>query len=264
MTADDFPGGGMDLFSQTIFQGWGQYALVGLIVFLGQFIYTAIGFGSGMVTISLLTLLFGNINVFVPFFLLLCLPTELTISFKDREHVDFRRTGKFLLFIFPGLIAGAYLLKSAPDRGLVIWLGVIVSLLAVYYLFFEEKTTFTLKNPAWIPVFGSISGLLGGVYGISGPPLIVYFKALKMDKTRFRVALLSIFLAMSVFRTGVYAAIHLYTLPILTSTVLALPFALLGVLGGMKAHHRIPEQLFRQVTSVVLLVSGILLFWKNF
>lgn len=253
----------MDLLSQTIFQGWGQYVLVGVIVFLGQFIYTAIGFGSGMVTISLLALFFGNINVFVPFFLLLCLPTELTVSFKDREHIDFHRTGKFLLFIFPGLIAGAYLLKSAPDRGLVIWLGVIVSLLAVYYLFFEEKTTFTLKNRAWIPFFGGISGLLGGVYGISGPPLIVYFKALKMDKTSFRVALLSIFLAMSIFRTGIYAAIHLYTLPILTSTILALPFALLGVLTGMHAHHRIPEQLFRRITSVVLLASGILLLFKN-
>ncbi len=80
----------MDLLSQTIFQGWGQYVLVGAIVFLGQFIYTAIGFGSGMVTISLLALLFGNINVFVPFFLLLCLPTELTVSFKDRDPVEIR------------------------------------------------------------------------------------------------------------------------------------------------------------------------------
>ncbi|NOY24138.1 MAG: sulfite exporter TauE/SafE family protein [Acidobacteria bacterium] len=253
----------MDILSQTIFQGWGQYLIVGVIVFLGQFIYTAIGFGSGMVTISLLALFFGNIDVFVPFFLLLCLPTELTISFKDREYIDFHRTGKFLLFIFPGLVVGAFLLKSVPDRSLVVWLGAIVAILAVYYLFFEEKTTFTLKNPAWIPFFGGISGVLGGVYGISGPPLIVYFKALKMDKTSFRVALLSIFLAMSIFRTGVYAAIHLYTLPILIGTAQALPFALLGVLAGMKAHYRIPEQLFKQIASAVLLVSGVLLIWKN-
>ncbi len=253
----------MNLLSQTIFQGWGQYFLVGAIVFLGQFIYAAIGFGSGMVTISLLALFFGNINVFVPFFLLLCLPTELTISFKDREHIDFRRARKFLVFIFPGLIAGAFLLKSAPNRSLVAWLGAIVAILAVHYLFFEEKSTFTLKNSLWIPFFGSINGLLGGVYGISGPPLIVYFKALKIDKTGFRVALLSIFLAMSIFRTGVYAAIHLYTLPILTATILALPFALLGVLAGMQAHHRIPEHLFKQLTSILLLISGILLLWKN-
>ncbi|NOZ13413.1 MAG: sulfite exporter TauE/SafE family protein [Acidobacteria bacterium] len=253
----------MGILSQTIFQSWGQYLAVGGIIFLGQFIYAAIGFGSGMVTISLLALLFGNINIFVPFFLLLCLPTELTVSMKDRKHINFRRTGKFLLFIFPGLIAGAFLLKSAPNRGLVAWLGAIVVILAVYYLFFEEKTSFTLKNPAWIPFFGSISGILGGIYGISGPPLIVYFKAMKMDKTGFRVALLSIFLAMSIFRTGVYAAIHLYTLPILTAAILTLPFALLGVLAGIRAHHRIPEHHFRQFTSALLLISGILLLWRN-
>ncbi len=253
----------MDVFSQTIFQGWGGFLAVGVIVFLGQFIYAAIGFGSGMVTISLLALFFGNVNVFVPFFLLLCLPTELTITFKDREHIDFHRAWKFLLFIFPGLVAGAWLLKSAPDRGLVVWLGGIVVLLALYYLFFEEKTAFTLKNPLWIPFFGGFSGFLGGVYGISGPPLIIYFKALRMDKTAFRVAMLSIFLAMSVFRTGLYAAVHLYTLPVLVSTVYSLPFALFGVLTGMWAHRRIPEKLFRQLTSIVLLISGILLLWKN-
>ncbi|RLE16380.1 MAG: hypothetical protein DRJ14_08635 [Acidobacteria bacterium] len=253
----------MDILSQTIFQGWGQYVLVGAIVFLGQFIYTAIGFGSGMVTVSLLALFFGNIDVFVPFFLLLCLPTELTISFKDREYINFHRTGKFLLFIFPGLIVGAILLKSVPARSLLVWLGAIVAILAVYYLFFEEKTTFTLKNPVWIPFFGAISGIFGGVYGISGPPLIVYFKALKMGKTSFRVALLSIFLAMSIFRTGVYVTVHLYTPPIFTSTILALPFALLGTLTGIRAHNHIPEPVFKKLTSIVLLVSGVLLLWKN-
>jgi len=38
---------------------------------------------------------------------------------------------------------------------------------------------------------------------------------------------------------------------------------LLGVLTGMRAHHRIPEQLFRRITSVVLLASGILLLFKD-
>lgn len=253
----------LDQLSHTIFQTWGQYVVIGLVLALGQFIYTAIGFGAGMITVSLLALLYGNINIFVPFFLLLCLPTELTISFKDRKQIDFRRTGTFLIFIFPGLIFGAWVLKNAPDKGLLLALGVVIASVALYYLLFEDSHVFSLNSKRWVVLFGSLSGVLGGVYGISGPPLIVYFKAMRLDKKTFRVALLSIFLAMSIFRSGVYIVMHLYTMPILISTIMALPFALVGMRAGISAHHRLPEHLFKRLTSAILLVSGILLVIKN-
>lgn len=247
----------------TIFTSVFHFVLVGLIVMLGQTIYTAIGFGSGMVTISLLALCFGNVDLYVPFFLLLCLPAELTVFLKDRQHLDIGRTARLLLFILPGIILGTFLLKSAPGGSLVLFLGMLIVVLACWFLFGEQRLKPRAVHPAWEPVVGMVSGTLGGLYGISGPPLIVYFKMNGADKTVFRVALLTIFLFMTLIRTGTYTAAGLFNIPVLVSTACILPFSLAGLGTGMVLHDRIPENRFKQVTSIVLLISGLLLIGKS-
>lgn len=247
----------------TFFQSMNQYLLIGLAVFLGQFVYAAVGFGSGMITISLLTLMFGQVDLFVPFFLLLCLPAELTVAIRDRRHVRLKETGAFLFYITPGLVIGAWVLKSAPDTLLLVALGSLITLLALYYLFFESRFRIRTDSPVWIPVAGTLSGILGGLYGVSGPPLIVYFKSSGRPKRVFRAALLTIFLFMSFFRLAIYGTMQFYTGPILISVLATVPFAAAGVAAGMWSHERISEERFRMVTSLILLISGLLLIVKN-
>jgi uncharacterized membrane protein YfcA len=247
----------------TIFSSYQQLLVIGFIVFLGQFIYSCIGFGSGMVTISLLALLYGDINIFVPLFLLLCLPSEIFISVKDRKNIDFSTVKIFILFIVPTLIIGAYLLKSTPSKGLIVYLGILVAFLGLYYLFFEEKMNFNFNSKFWVFSAASLAGLLGSLYGISGPPLIIYFKSKKMGKRMFRAALMSIFLSMSIVRTLVYGGLGFYTKPLLLSFVLLLPFSFFGLYLGYKAHDYVPEPIFKKITSFILLLSGILLVFKN-
>ncbi len=251
------------MFDLTIFSSPTAYILIGLAVFLGQFVYAAVGFGSGMITISLLTLMFGQVDLFVPFFLLLCLPAELTVAIRDRRHVHFKETGTFLFYITPGLVLGAWVLKSAPDTLLLVALGVLITLLALYYLFLEDRFRFKTDSPFWVPLAGSLSGILGGLYGVSGPPLIVYFKSSGRPKRVFRAALLTIFLFMSFVRLAIYGTMQFYTVPILLSVLTTLPFAAAGVAAGMWSHERIPEARFRMMTSLMLLVSGLLLILKN-
>jgi uncharacterized membrane protein YfcA len=247
----------------TFFDSWSQWLIVGAVVFLGQFVYAALGFGSGMVTITLLTLLYGDVSLFVPFFLLLCIPTELLVSIQDRHRIAFGRTGWLLIFLLPTLVLGSYLLVASPQSWLAGALGGVIVLLALYYMFFEERLAFRLDWPGAMPLVGMLSGLLGGLYGISGPPLIVYFKSRRLDKAAFRVALLSIFLVMSLMRVVTYSALHLYTVAVLVSCAWSLPFSLAGLYLGGKAHHHLPERLFRRVTSGVLLLSGLLLLAKE-
>ena len=77
------------LIEGTIFTSPAHIGVIGFVVFLGQVVYGALGFGSGMVTITLLTLIYGKLDSFVPFFLLLCVPTESYVAFRDRKLIDF-------------------------------------------------------------------------------------------------------------------------------------------------------------------------------
>src|SRR6056297_399743 len=168
--------------------------LFGNTIFISQIIYSTIGFGSGMFAISMLAMLYGKIDFFVPFFILVCLPTELFISYKDKDYINFKKTWYFILSIFPLLFLGSYLLSNAKNVLLLLILGTVIIILSLYHLFYEDKVKPDLSHPLWVPFFGSLSGLLGGLFGMAGPPLIFYFKANDFSKKAFRVALMSIFL----------------------------------------------------------------------
>ncbi|TYB31078.1 MAG: sulfite exporter TauE/SafE family protein [Candidatus Mcinerneyibacterium aminivorans] len=253
----------MEILRNTIFSNIHQFIIISSIIFLSQIIYSTIGFGSGMFAISMLAMLYGKIDFFVPFFILVCLPTELVISFKDREYINFKKTWYFIISIFPLLFLGSYLLSNAENILLLIALGAVIILLSIYHLFFEDILKPDLTHPIWIPIFGSLSGLLGGLFGMAGPPLIFYFKTNNFQKRAFRVALMSIFLAMTFMRITMYTGFGLFNFQLILSSLMVLPFALAGLYVGSLFHSIIPEKTFRNITSVVLLFSGILIILKN-
>ena len=230
---------------------------------VSQIIYSTIGFGSGMFAISILALLYGKLELFVPFFILLCLPTELIITIKDHKLINFKKIRIFLITIIPFLFIGSLLLRQAENLIVLIILGILILTLAIYHLFLENRFKFKLKHSIWIPFFGSISGILGGLFGMAGPPLIFYFKNSKLTKRYFRVALLSIFIFMTFFRLLFYTGLNLLTKQIFMSSIIILPFSLLGLVIGYKLHTIVSEHIFKKITSIALFISGFLIILKN-
>lgn len=251
------------LLTQTFIPSFELFLLFGFIIFISQLVYAAIGFGSGMIAISMLALIFGKLELIVPFFIIVCLPTELYISLKDRHLINIKKTLWFTLIIAPPLFLGSYLLKESPGTLTLIMLGSIVVLLAIYYLFFEETLIPELKHRGWIPFFGGLSGILGGMFGISGPPLIFYFKSIRLYKQEFRAALMSIFLPMTLFRITFYTTLGYFNKELITTSLSMIPCALLGLFAGAYLHHIIPEKLFKKITSFVLLLSGLMIILRN-
>ncbi len=247
-----------------LFNSFHAFFIAALIIFLGQVVYAALGFGSAMISITLLSLVFGDLSQVIPYFLLLCVPTEIAVVFKNRKSIEFGFVKRFVIFLFLGLLIGSYLLKYTIPKHPVLYLGIIICIVALYFLFFEEKLSFTFKkNGVAGKVLSFITGILGGVYGISGPPIIIFLKGLKLDKTAFRATILSIFFSMSVLRTIIYTFLGLYNLKIIFTAILTMPFVLLGLYLGNKIHLSVPEGKFKKITALVLLINGIILVIKN-
>jgi len=251
------------MLSETLFSSPGQFLIIGFIILISQFIYASLGFGSGMFAISVLSLLYGKVDLFVPYFVLMCLPTESLITWKERKLMKPAKVRSLIIAVTLPLIIGSWLLKRTHGSLLYYLLGSIVILLSLYHLFWEEKFRPSLGSPLWVPGIGLFSGLLGGLFGMSGPPLIFYFKAAGFKKREFRAALLTIFFFMTMIRLFSYLFLGLFTTSLLLSVLITYPFALAGLWAGSLAHDRIDEKAFKTATTLVLLVSGVLIILKN-
>ena len=254
------------LQNYTLLTDFDQFLIIGIIILISQLIYATLGFGSGMFAVSILSYLYGDIEFIVPFFTVLCFPTELFISFRNRKDIDFKQTKLFIIVIMPTLLIGTVLLKYTDTNKIyLILLGILIIFVSFNALtgFLEKRDLNLKKDHFWIPFFGSISGFLGGLYAIAGPPLIFYFQQKKYNKSKFRITLISIFSIMSLMRIFYYLILDILSISLLTTSAIMLPFSFLGLIIGNYLHSKIDEKVFKIIVSVVLAISGFMLVIKN-
>jgi len=108
---------------------------------------------------------------------------------------------------------------------------------------------------------GLASGLLTGLFGTGGPPLVLYYQLSGIDKAAFRGNLMAIFLFMTLVRVPSYAGLGLITTERLWSGLLVLPAVLVGAWIGHRLQLQIDERTFRRLVSIALVaLGGVLLF----
>ncbi len=252
----------MELLAATIFPTWTALALTAAVMLLAQLVYSLYGFGSGLIAVSLGALFLPDLTALVPLLLLVNLPTEAWVSWRDRRSISFRDAGWVLPAMLVGLPLGTWLLKAVGDQPIPITvLGVVIALFAVWLLWDASRAVPPVRSlPGPLGgLVGLVSGTVGAMFGTGGPPVILWFQLQGLDKAAFRATLLGLFLVMSIGRVPTYALAGLFTVQVLVSAGIILPAGLLGLWLGQRLHIAIPERRFRQGVAVVLGVLGVML-----
>lgn len=243
---------------ETVFSSLPQLALACLVLALAEAVYVLLGFGAGLISVGALALMMPELRDVVVLLLLVNLPAEAAVVIGSRRHIAWR--GVLLVFtgIAVGIPLGSWLLSAADVSFLLVLLGSLLVLAGCFHLAAPERPARRL--PPWTaPPVGLISGLLTGLFGTGGPPLIVYYRMGGLDKAAFRGNLMAIFLLMTLIRVPSYAALGLITAPRLLSSLAVLPAVLAGAWIGHRTHLRIDEATFRRVVSLALMAIGLLL-----
>jgi len=224
------------------------------------------GFGFALIALPLLSL-FLDVKFAVPLELLLSSFCLVVLSLNKLKFLKGASVYLILGGMLAGLGIGAHALAHFEVGFLKKALGVVVVLFAMNIFLRargERKAGHaaspggSIKVVAALPV-GLLAGLAGGVFGTSGPPLVVYMDYFADDKSAFRAQLLVLFLLQNLIRVFLYLRYSLLTTEVATFAVWMLPALCLGLFAGSKMHFQMSEKVFSSAVASMLFVSGMLL-----
>ena len=245
----------------TIFASLTQLAAVAAVLALAQAVYVLLGFGAGLIAVGGLALVVPEVRDVVVLLLLLSAPVELAVVATGRRRVRWRGVLLVGLGLAAGVPLGTLILQRSDPSFLLGLLGAVLVVVGGGFLLLPDRPA--ARFPTWMsPAVGLVSGVLSGLFGTGGPPLVVYYQLRGLDKTEFRNTLMAVFLLISAVRLPTYWAAGLLTVPRLASAALVLPAVALGGWIGHRSHLEIGEAAFRRVVCVALVAIGVVLLLR--
>ena len=147
------------------------------------------------------------------------------------------------------------------DKGTIHWLfGILLIGFAAYSLLFRPARKEIRKT--WAYGSGFLAGCLGGAFGASGPPVIVYTSLQKWSKDQIKVTLQAFFFLSGVLIGITHALSGITTLTVLHFYVSGLPALLLGAGLGSYFYGFMDEESYRKLIVFLLACLGVLMIYR--
>ncbi len=229
-----------------------------LIIFVGSFVQSTIGFGLAIVTAPLLFMIDPG---YVPApITVVALILSIANTYRYRSSISFKGLTSAILGRIPGTIAGGLLLYWAEPRTLSLWLGITV-LLGVAVSLTPIRLDPTPKRMA---IAGFLSGFMGTSSSIGGPPMALLLQHENANLIRANLSaffIVSCLMSLAVQAPAGYFSWHHFDL--------SLPLIPASLLGFWAASHwvdKIDKNHIRRISLVLCCLSGvaaIAAFWLN-
>lgn len=230
-------------------------AYVLAVVFIATLIRSTLGFGEALVAVPLLALRLP-ISIAAPLAVLVSVAMAGIIVLQDWRHVQLRSATGLILAALPGIPVGILLMAKGDEHMVKLILGLFIIGFSIYSL--AAKTTPHLRrdHPRWLFGCGFLSGVLGGAYGMNGPPLAVYGALRRWAPQHFRATLQGYFLVASLVGLGGYWALGIWSGTVTRYFLLSLPAVVIAILIGRSMNRQMRDNGFFRFVYVGLVVIG--------
>lgn len=241
--------------------GFGSLAFVGLIILFAYTVVGTTGFGASIVAVPLIVHLIP-LTVVVPTMVVLDLAAGLLLGGRNFAKVDRRELLRLLPFMLVGIVLGATLLLHAPERLLLLTLGVAV-LCYVAWSLWGRPSPLPIQ-PFWSAPLGTVGGVFSALFGSGGPIYTIYLARRIGDKGQLRATISTLIFLSALARLGTFVAAGSFAQRELSILIpLLVPCMLAGLFLGNRLHHRLPGSQVIKVVWALLLLSSISLLWRN-
>lgn len=231
------------------------------VLFLATLIRSAFGFGEALIAVPLLALVMP-VEVAAPVAVLCSITVASIAVAQDWRKIHMRSAGWLVLSTLFGIPLGLALLKTVPEPVVKAILAVVIMGFSAFSLRTGNRHKLKSDGLAWI--FGFIAGILGGAYGMNGPPLAIYGSLRRWTPAHFRATLQGYFLPASLVGMGGYLIAGLWTRDVTRFYLLSLPAVILASFLGRRMNQRMGAGKFLIYVHVGLILIGAVLLLQAF
>ncbi len=226
------------------------------VLFLATLVRSSFGFGEALIAVPLLALLMP-VKVAAPVAVMASITVALIVVVQDWRKIHARSAVRLVLPTLLGIPLGLLLLKTIPEPVIKAALAVLIIVFSAYSLLGDKRRE--LKDDKFAYLFGFVAGILGGAYGMNGPPLAVYGSLRGWSPQHFRATLQGYFLPASIAGLWGYLLSGLWTPAVNRYYLLSLPFVISATFLGRMINRRIGADRFVLYVHGGLIAIGVIL-----
>lgn len=233
--------------------------MAGIVIFgaaiVAGFIQAVTGFGAGIFMMLFFPLFFPILNA-AALSSVINLFASSSLAWRYRKHCQWKLLLLpiciYLFFSSTVILLAPYLPTGILKKSF----GVLLVALSIYFLKFSGKIRVKANLPAAM-VCGGISGIASGLFGIGGPPMVIYFLSALDDKEKY-LGTIQLFFAV----TGAYNLVlriynGIYTADLLPYTLIGAAAVVIGGKVGTRLIERLDTETMKKIIYVFLGISGI-------
>lgn len=222
-----------------------------------SFVQRVSGFGFGIVVMTLLPALMPTYGEATALSGSLAIVAAAITAIKMRRHLNWSMLWPILLaftFVSLGAIHVVALLYSDTLKRI---LGAVLVLTSLYFFFLDGKFRIRPSRTMGLSM-GVLSGLMGGLFAMQGPPAVVYFISSTKTKEEYTALTQWYFFLGNSLMTLFRWREGFVTANVGKLWLVGCAGVLLGLFLGSKLYQYISVRWLRRAVYLVLLVSGVI------
>lgn len=228
--------------------------LIGLITILAGMVQAVTGFGSGIVNMLFFAKLMP-LNIAPSVSEAISIPLSFAIFYTYRKYV---KTDKVILPAILYSLGSSYainMVKGMDLNNLKIFFGLFLMFIGVFNLFLAERIK--IKGTFMSTAFCSlVSGVMGGMFGIGGPIMVIYYLAITETKEEYLGTINCLFTITSIYRVFFRIINGLFTAQLLPYIAIGLVGIMLGKNIGAKFVDKIDGKKLKRYIYIFLVFAG--------
>ena len=230
--------------------------LIFLLTICAGFIQRVSGFGFGIFVMMFFPVFLPSYGESAALSGLLAGSTALVIAIRNFKHIQW----SVMLYLLVTNIIVSFLaieyMASMSGESLKKCFGAMFVLIAIYFLFVDGRRQIP-QNGITKTLLGALSGIMGGMFAMPGPPIVLYCINCIKDKMAYIATLQAFSVVLNVFYSAFRARVGFFADDIMLWWSVGIVGGIIGTVLGSCLFSRIDGNMLKKIVYVLLLVSGV-------